>query len=376
MDPGVSMYLFYSLMYGFFCLCFIAPPTEFVSAGLTIQNMFSSFLGSEEMTFVEYHIRKTTATAFIHSLLPLGYYLGLGLFAPELSLFALWELNMALQLLLSLCILPPLSLGLMVLYWHQDTWDRHPIATQLAELSNGGSWRAVASSINTEFRRIDKFASGAHGRRLYVTDSWILKTTTYYLYVAHQNDINLVLEEAEEHPLSYENPTAAQFLNISIRRVEPHLKDFQIRLNALEYSDLRGKLQAQVQNARHIVVRQSLSDQFLEAFSSTVSENPGFRPSPHLELEQCIGCMQKESDVKLQKNCREGNPPEAGEPAGGPPCVQCFCRPMWCLECMGKWFASRQDQQRPETWLSGKAPCPTCRSVFCMLDVVKILKEQ
>ena len=74
MDSGVSMYLFYSLMYGFFCLCFVAPPTEFVSAGLTVQHIFSSFLGSEEMTFIEFHIKKTTVTAFVHSLLPLGKY--------------------------------------------------------------------------------------------------------------------------------------------------------------------------------------------------------------------------------------------------------------------------------------------------------------
>lgn len=93
------------------------------------------------------------------------------------------------------------------------------------------------------------------------------------------------------------------------------------------------------------------------------------------ELENCIGCMQKESDVKLQKHCREENQEGGREPPEGPPCVQCFCRPMWCLECMGKWFASRQDQQHPETWLSSKAPCPTCRAVFCMLDVVKIVKE-
>ena len=72
MDSGVSMYLFYSLIYGFFCLCVIAPPTEFVSAGLTIQHIFSSFLGSEDMTFIEYHIKRTTVTAFMHSLLPLG----------------------------------------------------------------------------------------------------------------------------------------------------------------------------------------------------------------------------------------------------------------------------------------------------------------
>lgn len=31
---------------------------------------------------------------------------------------------------------------------------------------------------------------------------------------------------------------------------------------------------------------------------------------------------------------------------------------MWCLACMGKWFASRQDPQRPDTWLASRVPCP------------------
>ena len=53
-------------------------------------------------------------------------------------------------------------------------------------------------------------------------------------------------------------------------------------------------------------------------------------------------------------------------------CRQCFCRPMWCLSCLGRWFASRQNQERPETWLASCVPCPTCRSKFCILDVCLI----
>lgn len=81
------------------------------------------------------------------------------------------------------------------------------------------------------------------------------------------------------------------------------------------------------------------------------------------ELEPCIGCMQTIANIKLIKNCQE---PNEGE------CQQCYCRPMWCLTCMGKWFASRQDQQHPETWLSSQVPCPTCRAKFCILDVCLI----
>lgn len=53
-------------------------------------------------------------------------------------------------------------------------------------------------------------------------------------------------------------------------------------------------------------------------------------------------------------------------------CQLCSCRPMWCLMCLGRWFASRQDQQRPETWLSARVPCPTCRAKFCILDICAV----
>ena len=64
----------FTLAYALVSLCFIAPPREFVSAGLTVQNILSSYLGSEDMDFVGYHLKRTTATLLLHSLLPLGKY--------------------------------------------------------------------------------------------------------------------------------------------------------------------------------------------------------------------------------------------------------------------------------------------------------------
>ena len=46
------------------------------------------------------------------------------------------------------------------------------------------------------------------------------------------------------------------------------------RLNALEYGELKDKLQAPVRNARQIVIRQSLSEQFLQEFGDQVARNP------------------------------------------------------------------------------------------------------
>lgn len=355
--------LLFTILYIFFSVLLIAPPTEFISAGLTIQNVFSSILGSEDINFVYYHMKRTSVTLLFHSLFPLCYYILLGLFAPHLQLFALWDISLLFLLIFILAICAVTSAVLLVLYWSRNSWSNHPIAKQLGHLSESGSnWRAVASSINIEFRRIDKFSCGPiTGQRIIVTDSWVIKTSTYFIYVGHQNDIHLTLKGSEEHNISYENMMSVQFVHIDVVSVNPNLSPFTLRLNSLDYRELKEKLQVPIRNARNIVIRQSLSEQFLQAFAEQVSLNPVFILPEGMEKDTCIGCMQKDSDIKLQKHCHDEEH-----------CVQCFCRPMWCLECMGKWFASQQDQQRPETWLSSWCPCPTCRAVFCILDVCKI----
>jgi hypothetical protein len=67
--------VFFSVFYALFAACLIAPPTEFISAGLTVQNLLSNFLGSEEMNFINYHIKRTAATVVFHACLPLGKFL-------------------------------------------------------------------------------------------------------------------------------------------------------------------------------------------------------------------------------------------------------------------------------------------------------------
>lgn len=62
----------FTLAYLVLAVCFVFTPTEFHSAGLTVQNLLSGWLGSEDAAFVLYHQRRTAATLLCHSLLPLG----------------------------------------------------------------------------------------------------------------------------------------------------------------------------------------------------------------------------------------------------------------------------------------------------------------
>lgn len=70
----------FTLAYIVFSFCFVCAPNEFRSAGLTIQNLFSSWLGSEDVGFTQYHIRRTSITVLVHSALPLGKIKNLNVF--------------------------------------------------------------------------------------------------------------------------------------------------------------------------------------------------------------------------------------------------------------------------------------------------------
>ncbi|KAL2077251.1 hypothetical protein ACEWY4_026755 [Coilia grayii] len=355
----------FTLAYLVLAFCFVFTPNEFRSAGLTVQNLFSTWLGSEDIGFVQYHIRRTTLTLVIHCSLPFGYYLGMSVAAPEKNLMNVYLASDEWQLYFTVTIAVFLLSCFVALYWSKNKWENHPISKTLASHALArSSWRAVASSINTEFRRIDKFATGAPGARVIVTDTWIMKVTTYNLHVALQHDTHLTVTDSKQHDLSPDSGTPVQILTLRVATINPSVKPFDIRLNSTEYTELRDKLQAPVRNAANVVIHLTMSELFLETFKSFVELNQVYERISGQELEPCIGCMQETANIKLLRLCQGGG---GGEGEGE--CQQCYCRPMWCLTCMGKWFASRQDQQRPETWLGSRVPCPTCRAKFCILDV-------
>eukprot|EP00040_Diaphanoeca_grandis_P028599 m.165966 g.165966 ORF g.165966 m.165966 type:complete len:121 (+) comp31406_c0_seq5:106-468(+) len=117
---------------------------------------------------------------------------------------------------------------------------------------------------------------------------------------------------------------------------------------------------------QQIVIRQSLSEQFLEAFRQQITANGGRSMVPSESLDRCVGCMNNEASVRIDQRCCEDR-------HRATQCSPCACRPMWCLECLGKWFASKQPQAEPERWMSGQAECPTCRATFCMYDIVEVM---
>uniref|UniRef100_A0A667GHM6 Transmembrane protein 129, E3 ubiquitin ligase n=1 Tax=Lynx canadensis TaxID=61383 RepID=A0A667GHM6_LYNCA len=220
----------FTLAYLVFAVCFVFTPTEFHSAGLTVQNLLSGWLGSEDAAFVSYHLRRTSATLLCHSLLPLGYYVGMCFAASEKQLYSPSRAPETWRLFLLLAVTLPTVACTLIYYWSWDRWACHPLARTLAlyALPQSGWW-AVASSVNTEFRRIDKFATGAPGARVIVTDTWVMKVTTYRVHVAQQRDVHLTVTESQQHELSPDSNLPVQLLTIHVASTSPAVQAFDIR---------------------------------------------------------------------------------------------------------------------------------------------------
>merc|ERR550519_1797343 len=378
----------FSHFYAVFCTGFIYQSKEFSGAGLSPEVLLSykDWIGSEELRFFSYHMKRTAGTMVIHCILPAGYLLGYSYFTSIVdrnhpSMADFWDhWPVFWNLLLASLTLPIIAIT-TVWFWSLNNWERHPFISKLKLYANT-TWHQVAADIETEFRRIDKISIRTNPlSKVVVTDNWIVMVGAWpwSLQLSHQSDVNLQLASSDHHRISTEGEIGgAQFLHIKVTNRRPEIASFTFRLNSLEYQNLQDKVTATIDNVENILVYKTVSERFVEVFKEQISENPTVRVTE--ELEPCIGCMAQTANVRIQRACQSsqegpvgaeeaGAGDGQGEGVGEDPCVNCYCRPMWCMDCMAKWFASRQDQSTPETWLGSKCPCPTCRSKFCVRDV-------
>lgn len=97
-----------------------------------------------------------------------------------------------------------------------------------------------------------------------------MKTSTYSVDIAHQNDIHLTLSESQLHATGIDNLGELQLLFIDVTPANPNLKSFKLPLKSTDYKDLKDKLQNPIRMAREVVIRQTTSDRFLSIFREEV----------------------------------------------------------------------------------------------------------
>ncbi len=100
----------------------------------------------------------------------------------------------------------------------------------------------------------------------------------YSLNICNNSNAELTLTHATDLNLTQDGTSnTVQYLNILVKPLNnKNFKEFYIHLNALEYKDFTEKLQAPVREAAEVIIKQSLPDQFLDAFRQQVLINPPF----------------------------------------------------------------------------------------------------
>ncbi|XP_022918605.1 E3 ubiquitin-protein ligase TM129 [Onthophagus taurus] len=363
--------IFYTILYLILSVCIIYPPSEFISAGVTIPNLFSFLLGSEHTQFIHYHIKRSCITLLVYSFIPLGYFLGYLAFVSDNKLYQVWVLGNSYikQGIFAIAVILPLMAVYQLLNWCRNNYEDHPITKNIKKFlnNNNNDWNTVASDINSEYRSIDKIAIQTNSIcRIIATENWVMKITPLTIYLIHQSDASLVVNRCETHYMSQDSRDEVQYINIEVTSRRNNIDPFTIRLNSTDFQDLQDRISRSIDILPDVQFKKTTIEKFLEVFNENIDKNPKYYTQE--VSDQCIGCMQRTTYVKLLKQCQndEGNQNN---------CTNCYCRPMWCKDCMGRWFASRQKDEERHKWLSLKCTCPMCRAKFCILDVCVVDNE-
>ncbi|CAH2063881.1 unnamed protein product, partial [Iphiclides podalirius] len=353
-----------TLFYLLFSISIVIPPTEFVAAGFTIPQIFEGFLGSENVNFIGYHMKRITITAFVHCSLPLGYVFSLwlgGVRGP-------WMFSSA----VATAMIPMLMCYKIISWWEYEK-SKHPVVKPMICYAPPGSdWRVVANDINIAYRSVDKVCLPLTTTSKFVaTDTWLIRVTQYGINIIKQCDCSLVATATDVHDISMHGDDEVQYVNIKVIPSRADIQPFEVRMTTNALRELQQKLARPVHVPSNIPLLPSVVERFVTVFRHHVEQNPTYYVDQ--ELEQCIGCMQNIADVKIDRRCMPLPPPmDALSP---PSCQQCNCRVLWCCSCMARWWAARMGGGRGPgegrgAWLEARGSCPVCRATFCVRDVL------
>ena len=353
----------FALLYGGLCGLVIAPPPALAMGGLTVEAMLAGHLGDENQNLLGYHLRRTAANWALHGAMVLLFVLAMyGFYVPDDA--------MAVRFVLHGLLLGSTYATASGLAWFFDRGGLvHPLIARLKSHSPN-NWRQLAMDINNEAMQPDALRVGIGGQKLVVTSHWLVWIDAHNVHLGHQREVRMRVNASRTATINVYLRggfrTLVQVLSIDVVGLDG--SSFTIRYPATEYQQLRERLQAEINDVNAVLIQQASDEAFVVAFHDTVNENTrhavdsGAAPEPVAEPDDCVGCLGRPANVRITRRC-------AG-PGVQTPCNECFCRPFFCVVCLGRWMASQQPQHRPDQWLMGRAPCPTCRRTFCALDVL------
>jgi hypothetical protein len=356
--PASDIFLSFSIFI-LFSLLIVYPPAEARSSGFVIPSIFHWFIGDEKFDFIRHHLKRSCLTLLIHALLPMAFTFFMYFhFYEEFVLAGSFDL---VKLLFRISSTVLLIVGAYIFRISVSNFSNHSIVKNLAKYGNVND---IVNQINDEFKDIYNFKVDYIGySKLIITSSWIIKVTMYNVVILKISDARFKLIRTLDHPILFQENTGKQIIDVQAESISGKTKPVIIRIYSREmFEELRQKLGGNVEIVSDIKFKSSLQERFVKVFKQHINENPRYKYDNKYELELCMGCQGVQANVKIDKTCMDSIEQTQH-------CGQCQCKPMWCTTCIAMIFASKQNELHPEEWLSGRAECPTCRSLFCVLDV-------
>ncbi|KAK6033188.1 hypothetical protein OSTOST_00619, partial [Ostertagia ostertagi] len=364
-----SAILLHTLVFIAIVLLLLYPPDAFVGAGFTFDSLAYAYLGSPEVNYLEFHCRRFVLTRAFTVCLPYLLILSMYFTKEHAILFTSHPTRVIHYISL---ISPLIAFGAVVyIAYHTMTRFRNLLAMQKLK-DYGYDTQQVFTTLSSEFIRIDAFRhSISNVSKIIITDSCLFYCSRFQFVVAKLPDVQFHVVQAEDtmnrlhHALGMN-----QYLTVAVS-LPPDIKhlNFEFKIDNVSMRDLETKLGAgRIEFSQEVRLKMSMTDKFIKAFLDQAKKNPRFHNYIKEELDPCLGCSEKLSNVKLWRQCQTVNInlELEGETSN---CTPCQCRPMWCVSCMARIFLAKQDQSRPASWLEGTCSCPTCRATFCIIDV-------
>ncbi|KAK6765867.1 hypothetical protein RB195_025654 [Necator americanus] len=364
-----STILLHGIVFVVFVLLLLYPPDAFVGAGVTFDNLAYGYLGTSESNILDFQCRRFVLTRSFIGCLPFLLVLSLFLVQEHAVVFTIHPSRIIHYVAL---ISPLLALGAL-LYFVYHTVTGFSSIFPMKKLKNYGyDPRQVFTILSNEFSRLDAFRHTiSNVSKLVITDSWLFHCSRFNFVVVKLADVQFRVINAEDTMNGLHQALGMnQYLTIAVSLpADISALNFVFKIDNVSMRDLESKLGPnRVEFSNEVRLKMSLTDKFIEAFLDQAKKNPRFQNYVREELDPCLGCSEKLSNVKLSRKC-EGFGPGADDNEPRSVCMPCQCRPMWCVSCMARIFLAKQDQSVPSRWLEGTCPCPTCRATFCVMDV-------
>lgn len=85
------------------------------------------------------------------------------------------------------------------------------------------------------------------------------------------------LFQSDTHIISQDTSDAVQFVNIAVKPTRPGVKEFAIRVNALDFKELQDRIHRPITILSGVNFNRSILERFIDVFKMAISNNAIYR---------------------------------------------------------------------------------------------------